>query len=258
MRHDLEEAHNKLEDTRQRLEDALFKPEPVVEDLPQEPATPAGDYLSQLRYAQEKLVEHNTSIHRLLQNIELLGESEKKNQELQLHNTHLNEQLRGSEQMLAEKEGEISYLRHQQKLAEEMSLRLDKAYEEYNLLQEKIQKLQAYLTQPIKRSADYEELQNAYFKMGKEHDEIKLRQISLREENQRLNRILADTEEKLKEANFQRLQFQKRSVFLEELNHDLQEISEHNKKIESQLRRVSDMEALLAKVTGPTGDRPNG
>jgi len=90
--------------------------------------------------------------------------------------------------------------------------------------------------------------------MGKEHDEMKLRHISLREENQRLTRILADTEEKLKEANFQRQQFQKRAAFLEELNHDLQEISEHNKKIESQLRRVSDMEALLARITGSGGD----
>ena len=35
------------------------------------------------------------------------------------------------------------------------------------------------------------------------------------------------------------------------LNHDLQEIAEHNKKIESQLRRVTDMENLLAKITGP-------
>ena len=138
-----------------------------------------------------------------------------------------------------------------------MSLRLDKAYEEYNLLQDKVQKLQTYLTQPYKRSADYEELQEAYFKMGKEHDEMKLRQISIREENQRLSRILADTEEKLKESNFQRQQFQKRAAFLEELNHDLQEISEHNKKIEGQLRRVSDMEALLAKITGPTGERQN-
>jgi hypothetical protein len=117
-------------------------------------------------------------------------------------------------------------------------------------LQEKLLKLQNYLTQPFKKSADYEELKETYFKLGKEHDEMKLRQIAMREENQRLARILADTEEKLKEANFQRVQYQKRSVFLEELNHDLQEITEHNKKIESQLRRVSDMESLLEKITG--------
>jgi hypothetical protein len=255
---ELEETRREMDELKEELELARYKLGPAKEEEPAAPpqaAAPASDYLSQLRTAQEKLVEHNSSIHRLLEHIEMVGESERKNQELHRQNEQLGEQLRESGQLLSEKDSEISYLRHQQKLAEEMSLRLDKAYEEYNLLQDKVQKLQVYLTQPYKRSADYEELQEAYFKMGKEHDEMKLRQISMREENQRLSRILADTEEKLKESNFQRQQFQKRSAFLEELNHDLQEISEHNKKIEGQLRRVSDMEALLAKITGPTGDQ---
>ncbi|HZE85531.1 MAG TPA: hypothetical protein VE035_14545 [Puia sp.] len=266
-RKEIDQLHVRLDETYAKLEEAEDQAEALREEEALEAAnapvpviaatSPATDYLSQLKVAQERLVEHNSNIHRLLEHIELVGESEKKNQELQRTNEQLHEQLRESGQVLAEKESEITYLRHQQKLAEEMSLRLDKAYEEYNLLQDKVQKLQTYLTQPYKRSADYEELQEAYFKMGKEHDEMKLRQISMREENQRLSRILSDTEEKLKESNFQRQQFQKRSAFLEELNHDLQEISEHNKKIEGQLRRVSDMEALLAKITGPTGD-PNG
>lgn len=256
-RKELEELRSELENTRLDLEESgqmlaastASQEESALalsESLAEEPAL---DYLSQLKAAQAKLVEHNNSIYRLLEHTQLLGEAEKKNQDLQRQNEQLNEELRNSGQVLVEKENEISYLRHQQKLAEEMSLRLDKAYEEYNSLQEKLQKLQGYLTQPYKKTADYDELKESYFKLGKEHDEMKLRHISLREENQRLARILADTEEKLKEANFQRQQFQKRSVFLEELNHDLQEISEHNKKIESQLRRVSDMETLLAKIT---------
>ena len=222
-------------------------------------ADPANAYLSQLKAAQEKLVEHNSSITRLLEQTQLLGEAERKIMDLQVRNEELTEEVRQAGQLLTEKESEIGYLRHQKKLAEEMSIRLDKAYEEYNGLQEKLQKLQTYLTQPYKKSADYDELKEAYFKLGKEHDEMKLRHISLRDENQRITRILADTEEKLKEANFQRQQFQKRAAFLEELNHDLQEISEHNKKIESQLRRVSDMESLLARITGGTGNEmPNG
>jgi DNA repair exonuclease SbcCD ATPase subunit len=258
-RTEIESLRAELEEVRLKLEEAEFKLAPVVPDgeLSGEdavPASPAADYLSQLKFAQEKLIEHNNSISRLLEQTQLLGEAEKKNQELHRQNEQLNDQLRSTAQQLMEKESEIAYLRHQQKLSEDMSLRLDKVYEEYNTLQEKLQKLQAHLTQPYNRGSEYEELKESYFKLGKEHDEMKLRHISLREENQRLTRILGDTEEKLKEANFQRVQFQKRSAFLEELNHDLQEISEHNKKIESQLRRVSDMEALLAKITGATGD----
>ena len=258
-RKEMDRLRDELDEARIELEEAEYRPSTVaavaaelpVNDLALIPAAdPSTNYLTQLKSAQEKLIEHNNSIYRLLEQTQLLGEAERKNQDLQRLNGELNEQLRTSGQILVEKENEISYLRHQQKLTEEMSLRLDKAYEEYNSLQDKLQKLQGYLTQPYKKSADYEELQDTYFKLGKEHDEMKLRHISLREENQRLARILADTEEKLKESNFQRQQFQKRSVFLEELNHDLQEISEHNKKIESQLRRVSDMETLLAKITG--------
>jgi len=265
-RKELEELRSELELARMQLEEVkeiLAASTAVEEETPAEETVTdtepdhAHDYLYQLKLAQEKLIEHNNSIHRLLDHTRLVEDSEKKNQELLRLNDELNEQLRVSGQTLVEKEAEISHLRHQQKLSEEMSQRLDKVYEEYNTLQEKLQKLQAYLTQPYNRGSDYEELKEAYFKMGKEHDEMKLRYISLREENQRLNRILSDTEEKLKEANFQRQQFQKRSAFLEELNHDLQEISEHNKKIESQLRRVSDMESLLAKITGSPGNDIN-
>ena len=268
-RKELEELRSELELARMQLEEVEQKlaVSTAVDEEEEEVATetaPAAaepdhthDYLYQLKIAQEKLIEHNNSIHRLLDQTRLVEDSERKTQDLVRQNDELNEQLRISGQTLVEKETEISQLRHQQKLSEEMTQRLDKVYEEYNTLQEKLQKLQAYLTQPYNRGSDYEELKEAYFKMGKEHDEMKLRYISLREENQRMTRILSDTEEKLKEANFQRQQFQKRSAFLEELNHDLQEISEHNKKIESQLRRVSDMESLLAKITGPAGNDIN-
>jgi len=259
-RNELKDANEELENLRAQLEEMELKLAPaelpeeeVVSSEPQEVQQPdqAHDYLFHLRVAQEKLIEHNNSIQRLLEQTSLVEESERKNQELLQANEELNEQLRSSGQILVEKETEISNLRHQQKLAEEMSQRLDKVYEEYNTLQDKLQKLQGYLTQPYNRGTDYDGLKEAYFKLGKEHDEMKLKYISIREENQRLTRILSDTEEKLKEANFQRVQFQKRSAFLEELNHDLQEIAEHNKKIESQLRRVTDMENLLAKITNP-------
>jgi hypothetical protein len=248
-RTETQELREELSIVHERLEAAEARLAPP-QTAPGEQPDPATTYMSQLKLTQEKLVEHNASISRLLDQTRLVEESEKKIQGLLKHNEELHDQVRGIGQQLIEKETEISHLRHQQKLSEEMRVRLDKVVEEYNTLQDKLQKLQTYLTQPYNRGTDYEELKDSYFKLGKEHDEMKLRYIALREENQRLTRIIADTEEKLKESNFQRQQYQKRSAFLEELNHDLQEISEHNKKIESQLRRVSDMETLLAKITG--------
>ena len=62
-----------------------------------------------------------------------------------------------------------------------------------------------------------------------------------------MRRILADTEDKLKEANFHLQQYQKKTLFLEELNRDLQDATEQHKKMESQLRRISEMEAILSR-----------
>jgi molybdopterin converting factor small subunit len=126
---------------------------------------------------------------------------------------------------------------------------------EFNVLQEKLQKLEGNLSQPQK-GADYEQLHESYFKLTKDFDEARQRQIALWDENQRLSRILSDTEDKLREANFQRQQLQKKVAFLEELNNDLQQVSEHHKKLDSQLRRISEMDALLTKATQqPKADR---
>jgi chromosome segregation ATPase len=124
---------------------------------------------------------------------------------------------------------------------------MDKAYSDFTQMQEKLRKLEHYLDQPHSKRIEYDQLQESYFKLSREYDEVKGKQMSLFEENQRMSRILADTEDKLKEANFQRQQYQKKMLFLEELNRDLQDATEHHKKMESQLRRISDMESILSR-----------
>jgi hypothetical protein len=74
-----------------------------------------------------------------------------------------------------------------------------------------------------------------------------MKQLAMLEENQRLSRLLADTEDKLRESNFQRQQYLRKVTFLEELNHDLQELSGHQKKLESQMRRIGEIEMMLNK-----------
>ena len=68
------------------------------------------------------------------------------------------------------------------------------------------------------------------------------------DDTQRVNRALADSEEKLREANFQKQQLSKKVVFLEELANDLQQLSGHHKKLEGQLRRISEIESLLSRA----------
>jgi chromosome segregation ATPase len=128
-----------------------------------------------------------------------------------------------------------------------MNERMDKAYADFTQMQEKLRKLEHYLDQPHSKRIEYDQLQESYFKLNREFDEVKGKQIALFEENQRLSRILADTEDKLKESNFQRQQYQKKMLFFEELNRDLQDATEQHKKMESQLRRISEMESILSR-----------
>jgi len=211
------------------------------------PPTLTDDYLQQLKTAQENLFQYNQHINKLLQQIQMLKESEKKYQDLQHQHNILNEQLSGMHRQLAEKDAEFSRIMQEQRMVLEMNERMDKAYADFNHMQDKLRKLEQYLEQPHSKRIEYDQLQETYFKLSREFDEVKGKQMALFDENQRLSRILADTEDKLKESNFQRQQYQKKMLFLEELNRDLQEATEQHKKMESQLRRISEMESILSR-----------
>ncbi|MEO8583619.1 MAG: hypothetical protein ABI415_07470 [Flavitalea sp.] len=134
-------------------------------------------------------------------------------------------------------------------LSKEMTERLEKAYQEFNFLQDRIQKIESQVVDPQTRNMQHEEIEQSYFRITKEYDELKLRHLNLMEENQKMLRLLADTEEKLRDSNFQKLQLTKKVVFLEELANDLQQVSGHHKKLEGQLKRISEIENLLTRTT---------
>ena len=133
-------------------------------------------------------------------------------------------------------------------LSKEMTERLEKAYEEFNFLQDRITKIHSQVIDPTKRNFEFDELEQAYFRLTKEYDELKIKHINLMDDTQRLNRDLADSDEKLRDANFQKQQLTKKVLFLEELANDLQQLSGHHKKLEGQLRRISEIESLLSRT----------
>ncbi len=229
-----------LEETKKELNAA--KTTPTVEELP------TASYLGQLKSAHDSLFEHNQSIARLLDQVNALKEAEKKHVETQQENDSLTIQLREMKKLMMEKEAAMKQLQQEQFLASEMKERLRKTNEACSGLQERLQKMEMYLSKPQHLHFEFEDLQQNYFKLTKEYDEIKMKQLSLLEENQRIARLMADTEDKLRESNFQRQQLMKKVGFLEELNHDLQQVAEHNKKLEIQLKRIGEIESLLARA----------
>ena len=249
-----QQLRRELAETKENEELLTIELEEVKKEMtafreqPEKDTRQPVNYLGQLKSAHDSLYEHNQSITRLLEQINVLKDAERKHAEIQETNDTLTLQLRELRKASLEKEATIKQLRQEQFLAGEMKDRLHKTHTEFNALQEKLQKMESYLVQPQHRHFEYDDLQQNYFKLTKDFDEIKLKQLTLLEENQRLSRLMADTEDKLRESNFQRQQLNRKVSFLEELNHDLQQVAEHNKKLEIQLKRLGEIESLLARA----------
>lgn len=214
---------------------------PVEEEKP--------DYIEQLREAQSSLLAHNEKINLLLSQIGQVKDSEEKTREILRENEELSNQVSDLKYMVEEKEKMINNVRQKEHLTKEMSSMLDNAYNEFNQLQVKIQKLEAQLSSSKMVNIEYEDLKESHYKMSKDFEEQKIKLSALSNENQELRTDLNISEEKLREANFQRQQLQKRVAYLEDLNNDLQSVSDTNKRLEGQLKRIGELESMLNVVS---------
>ena len=73
-------------------------------------------------------------------------------------------------------------------LSKEMTERLERAYEEFNFLQERINKIHSQVIDPTKRNFEFDELEQSYFRLTKEYDELKIKHLTLMDETQRITR----------------------------------------------------------------------
>jgi chromosome segregation ATPase len=213
-------------------------------------ASPADkhDYIEQLRQAQTSLLEHNEKINHLLGQIDIVKETEEKQQEILKYNEELSGQIDELKFMLSQKEKEISNVRQKEQLTHEMTSMLDNAYNEFHQLQDKINKLEGQVNASKRINLEYEDLKEGHYKLTKDFDEQKHKYNAAATENQHMKAELEETEDKLREANFQRQQLQKRVAYLEELNNDMQAVAEANKKLEGQIKRIGELESLLNVV----------
>lgn len=215
--------------------------------------TPAGekekpDYVQQLRQAQSGLLAHNEKINQLLGQIDLAKETEDKQLEMMKINEELSGQVDDLRLMLSQKEKEISNTRQKEHLTNEMTSMIDSAYNEFNVLQEKIQKLESQVNASKRINLEYEDLKEGHYRISQDFEEQKRKYHATVSENKQLLEELTETEDKLKEANFQRQQLQKRVAYLEELNNDMQAVADAHKKLEGQLKRIGELESMLNVV----------
>lgn len=211
------------------------------------PGTTGGktDYIDQLRLAQSSLLEHNDKINQLLGQIDIVKETEEKQQEILKYNEELSGQIDELKFLVSQKEKEINNIQQKANLTKEMTSMLDNAYTEFDVLQDKIQKLETQLAASKNISIEYEDLKESHYKLTHEFDEQKLKYNAAKVQNQELQQKLNETEDELRDASFQRQQLQKRVAYLEELNRDLHAVADTNKKLEGQLKRLGELESML-------------
>lgn len=235
------EETKKLNKKLQAELDSLRKTAPTAEK--EKP-----DYIEQLRNAQSSLMEHNEKINQLLGQIDIVKETEEKQQEILKVNEELYSQVDELKFLLSQKEKEISNTRQKEHLTNEMTSMIDSAYNEFNVLQDKIQKLESQVNTSKRLNLEYEDLKETHYRISQDFEEQKRKYSAAVTENKQLLEELTETEDKLKEANFQRQQLQKRVAYLEELNNDMQAVADANKKLEHQLKRVGELESMLNMV----------
>ncbi len=206
-------------------------------------------YIEQLRQAQSGLMEHNEKINQLLGQIEIIKETEEKQKEILKDNEKLSHMVSDLRSLVSEKEKEMNNLRQKEHLTQEMASMLDSTYNEFNHLQEKIQKLETQVNSSKITSMEYQEIKEGYYKLNRDFEEQKIKLNATVTENQHLQTKLTETEDKLADTNFQRQQLQKRVAYLEEINNDLQVISDANKKLETQIKKIGELESMLNVVS---------
>ena len=169
------------------------------------------------------------------------GELEKDNKELKKEITDL--ELRLDKKQLA-----LDDALQQAAIADRMADRIEEVYKEFDLLQNKMEELEAQASRANNFALELEDTREAYEQVHKDLQRKNEKLDELFLENQSFQQQINELEDKLAESNVHRQQLQKKVQFLQDLNTDLQTVSDTNKKLQTELRRVSELESMLNMI----------
>jgi len=153
------------------------------------------------------------------------------------------------ELLLEEKEAEIKQLLQQQKLSEKIMLRLEEVQKEFTFMQERVGMMERQAATAQQLSLELEDLRETHERLENDYIRKSEKLQEYMNENSRLHQQLCETEDKLQEANLQRQQLLKKVKLLEEMNNDLQTLSDTNKHLQTELRRIGELESMLNMMT---------
>lgn len=147
--------------------------------------------------------------------------------------------------VIEEKEEEIKDLKQEALAGQRMASKIEEVYQEFEQLQTKMAVLEKQASRANNLAIELEDAKFSYEQVHKELLRKQQKLEELMEENQRLRTQMDEVEDKLSEANLQRQQLQKKVLFLTDLNNDMQGIADTNKKLQTELRRIGELESML-------------
>jgi len=147
--------------------------------------------------------------------------------------------------VIEEKDDEIKELHQEVTTGHKMATRIDEIYKEFELLQSKMAVLEKQAGRANNLAIELEDTKYTYEQVHKELLRKQEKMEELIEENQLLRHQMNEAEDKLADANLQRQQLNKKVQFLSDLNNDMQNIADTNKKLQTDLRRIGELESML-------------
>lgn len=156
--------------------------------------------------------------------------------EREIHKLHI---------VIDKKDEEIEDIRQEAMAAQKMASKIEEVYQEFDQLQEKMAHLEKQAGRANNLAIELEDTRHSYEQVHKELLRKHEKMEEIMHENQRMRKEMNELEDKLSEANLQRQQLQKKVQFLTDLNNDMQNISETNKKLQTELRRIGELESML-------------
>lgn len=211
---------------------------------PKKSEVPKDELIDTLRTT---ISQQQKTLNGFLLEIEGLQDGGKK--QLEDENNVLQENIKNLELKLKQKEIDSEGLRQQASMAHELNQRIEEVYEEFRQMQKKLSGMEQQAARANILELELEEVRDAYERI---HNETTRRQEKMEEtlaESQQLRHQLKETEEKLVEANRQRQQLHKKVQFLTDMNDDLHKMSDTNKKLQSELRRIGELESMLNMIS---------
>ncbi len=166
-------------------------------------------------------------------------------EEIRQENNDLQREITKLHGIIESKDAEIEDLFLQATSAQKMASKIEEVYEEFDVLQSKMQLLEQQANRANNLAMELEDTKHSYEAIHKEllrkHEKLE----EVMEDSQQMRQDMNTLEDKLSEANLQRQQLHKKVQFLTDLNNDMQSLSDTNKKLQTEIKRIGELESML-------------